>query len=187
MGTVAKNTDSPFVYLWLHLPSGHWYIGSRTARGCHESDGYICSSKTVKAHILENPAEWVRTILYKGDKLSVLSTEKELLKRLKVVPNQLSLNAGYLVGMTHSWCLPAVGGAHMAKRKQIRAYIPQKGDKNRQYKGAILRCPVEGDEIPLLLEGTKAIKEAGYCSRSVYNAVAKGRVYQGYLWLRQSN
>jgi hypothetical protein len=50
------NTQA-FLYKWTHLPSGKWYVGSRTAKGCHPEDGYYCSSKEVKPLILANPQD----------------------------------------------------------------------------------------------------------------------------------
>jgi hypothetical protein len=47
-----------YVYKWVHIPTGKWYIGSRTRVGSHPNDGYYCSSKTVKPLILANPNEW---------------------------------------------------------------------------------------------------------------------------------
>ena len=179
--------------MWLHTPSGRWYIGSRTAKGCRQDDGYICSSKTVKPLILANPSEWVRTILFVGDKPAVLQVEKELLMRLKVVPSQLSLNASYFVGRSN---LTAKGKTMLRKNQE---YVPQTSDRNKQFKGTILRCSISGNEAALgqepslsglndhgtlVLSGTKAIKEAGYCSSSVYKAVRSGSLYKGYLWLR---
>jgi hypothetical protein len=164
--------------MWLHTPSGRWYIGSRTAKGCRQDDGYICSSKTVKPLILANPSEWVRTILFVGDKPAVLQVEKELLMRLKVVPSQLSLNASYFVGRGNT----TAKGKTMLRKNQ--EYVPQTSDRNKQFKGTILRCSISGDEATLVLSGTKAIKEAGYCSSSVYKAVRSGSLYKGYLWLR---
>jgi hypothetical protein len=37
-----------YVYKWTHIPTSKWYVGSRTAPGCHPDDGYICSSKLIK-------------------------------------------------------------------------------------------------------------------------------------------
>ena len=37
-----------FLYKWIEISTDKWYIGSRTANGCHPTDGYICSSKIVK-------------------------------------------------------------------------------------------------------------------------------------------
>lgn len=53
-----------FVYTWVHIPTGRYYIGSRTAKFCHPNDGYICSSKVVKPMILGNPSEWKRRVLF---------------------------------------------------------------------------------------------------------------------------
>ena len=122
--------------MWLHPASGRWYIGSRTAKGCRQDDGYICSSKTVKPLILANPADWVRTILFVGDKPTVLQVEKELLMRLKVVPSQLSLNASYFVGRSN---VTAKGKTMLRKTQE---YVPQTGDRNKQFKGTILRCSI---------------------------------------------
>ena len=48
-----SNTQS-FLYKWTHIPTQKWYVGSRTASGCHINDGYICSSIEVKPMIIEN-------------------------------------------------------------------------------------------------------------------------------------
>lgn len=185
--------QAPFVYMWLHPASGRWYIGSRTAKGCRQDDGYICSSKTVKPLILANPADWVRTILFVGDKPTVLQVEKELLMRLRVVPSQLSLNASYFVGVDDNRL--SVDSEAVKRRsnatakgktmlRKVQEYVPQTSDKNKQFKGSVLRCSISEDEATLVLSGTKAIKEAGYCSSSVYKAVRSGSLYKGYLWLR---
>lgn len=65
-----------YLYKWTELSTGKWYIGSRTSRGCHPGDGYICSSKTVKPLIQANPQNWEREIL-------VISTP-EYIRQLEV-------------------------------------------------------------------------------------------------------
>ena len=35
-----------YVYKWIHIPTGKWYIGSRTRVGSHPDDGYYCSEIT---------------------------------------------------------------------------------------------------------------------------------------------
>lgn len=55
-----------YLYKWTQLSTGMWYIGSRTAKGCHPDDGYICSSKIVKPLIVENTDDWQREILCVG-------------------------------------------------------------------------------------------------------------------------
>lgn len=37
----------PFLYIWIHLPTKKWYIGSRTAKNCHPSEH---KEKLSKAH-----------------------------------------------------------------------------------------------------------------------------------------
>lgn len=73
MSTIA------YVYLWRHIPSLMWYIGSRTKVGCHPEDGYICSSKVVKPLITRNSAEWERTIIATGNPKEMRKVESELL------------------------------------------------------------------------------------------------------------
>jgi hypothetical protein len=57
-----------------------WYVGSRTAKNCHLNDGYITSSKIVKAMIQNSPDEWERTILFVGDKQEIRNLETEVLE-----------------------------------------------------------------------------------------------------------
>jgi hypothetical protein len=66
----------------VHIPTGKWYIGSRTAKGCHKNDGYICSSKIVKPLILKNPKEWRREILGIGTADYIRKLENKILKKL---------------------------------------------------------------------------------------------------------
>lgn len=68
-----------FVYKWTHKPTLNWYIGSRTRKGCHTDDGYICSSQSVKPMILNNPHDWERTILFIGEPLEAFNYESMLL------------------------------------------------------------------------------------------------------------
>lgn len=69
-----------FVYKWKHLPTYRWYIGSRTKKGCHPDDGYICSSKIVKPMIEQNPEEWEREILFIGEPKETFEYESMLLQ-----------------------------------------------------------------------------------------------------------
>ncbi len=81
-----------FVYKWTELSTGKWYIGSRTAKGCHPNDGYICSSKTVKPMIVENRESWNREILVIGNPDYIRETEKMILKSLDAKRNTMSFN-----------------------------------------------------------------------------------------------
>jgi group I intron endonuclease len=85
----------PFVYKWTELSTGKWYIGSRTAKGCHPNDGYVCSSKIVRPLIKANPEDWTREILFVFDgESSRLAVEKEteLLQKLDAKNDPMSYN-----------------------------------------------------------------------------------------------
>ncbi len=81
-----------FVYKWTHLPTGKWYIGSRTARNCHPNDGYICSSETVRPLIERNPDDWKREILCMGDSKTMRKKETQFLKWFNAKKNPMSFN-----------------------------------------------------------------------------------------------
>lgn len=81
-----------FLYRWTHIPTGKWYVGSRTARGCHPNDGYICSSKIVKEMITASPAEWKREILVFGEQYYILNLECSYLSALNAKYDSMSFN-----------------------------------------------------------------------------------------------
>ena len=89
-----------YLYHWKHLPSQKWYIGSRTAQGCHPDDGYICSSKIVKPLIKSNPTEWHKTILVIGDPDYIWELEHQYLTSLNARkdPQSFNLTNGQPVG-----------------------------------------------------------------------------------------
>jgi hypothetical protein len=86
MATIA------YVYKWTHIPTLMWYIGSRTARGCHPMDGYICTSKYVKPLILKSKAEWKREIIATGTITEMIALETELLQLLDAKHDPRSFN-----------------------------------------------------------------------------------------------
>jgi hypothetical protein len=69
-----------FVYKWTHQPTLRWYIGSRTAQGCHPADGYICSSRRVRPLVESAHNEWTRTIIATGNPVDMLELETVLLE-----------------------------------------------------------------------------------------------------------
>lgn len=81
-----------FLYRWTHLPTGKWYVGSRTANGCHPADGYICSSKVVKPMILENSSEWSREVLVIGNSSQIIELEHKYLVALDAKNSPMSFN-----------------------------------------------------------------------------------------------
>ena len=74
-----------FVYKWIELSTGKWYIGARIAKGCNPSDGYICSSKEVLNLIRENKEEWHREILAIGNPLYIRELENLYLNSLQII------------------------------------------------------------------------------------------------------
>lgn len=85
-------THTSFVYKWIHLPTGKWYIGSRTAKGCHPQDGYISSSQLIKPLIKQNPTEWKREIIKTGSPEEMIKLETTLLESLDAKHNPMSFN-----------------------------------------------------------------------------------------------
>jgi hypothetical protein len=101
----------PFVYIWTYLPTGHWYIGSRTAYGCHPKDGYISSSDIVIEGVSLSPDDWKREILDTGSVQQMLDLELFLLEQLNARDDMLSLNQtngkdGKIVFKEKPWKIP---------------------------------------------------------------------------------
>lgn len=69
-----------YVYKWTHLPTLMWYVGSRTAKGCNTSDGYICSSQKVKPMIIENTSDWKREVIGTGSVNDMIELETLILQ-----------------------------------------------------------------------------------------------------------
>jgi len=82
----------PFLYIWIHLPTKKWYIGSRTAKNCHPLDGYICSSNVVKELILLHSDEWKRYILATGNSKEIVQLEANLLNKINAKTRLDSFN-----------------------------------------------------------------------------------------------
>ena len=81
-----------YVYKWTHIPTSKWYVGSRTAPGCHPDDGYICSSKKIKPLILANKQEWKREIIEVGTPEEMLLLEGKILQTLDAKNDSMSFN-----------------------------------------------------------------------------------------------
>lgn len=75
--------EQAYVYMWKEIATDKWYIGSRTRKGCHPDDGYICSSKTVKPLIQANPKGWQRKILFVGNAFKALEIESFVLTTMR--------------------------------------------------------------------------------------------------------
>lgn len=81
-----------FLYRWIQLSSGKWYIGSRTAKGCNPDDGYICSSNIVKPMILENRNDWLREVLEIGNFIYIRELEATYLWACDAKNDPMSFN-----------------------------------------------------------------------------------------------
>jgi hypothetical protein len=88
----TNHSTQAFVYRWTNSQTGQWYIGSRTAQGCHPQDGYICSSRRLLPLIESNHTEWAREILCIGEPQDMLDLETRLLQQLDAKNDPLSLN-----------------------------------------------------------------------------------------------
>ena len=88
------NKTIPYIYKWVHIPSGRWYIGSKVRKGWNPDrhEEYVCSSKEVKPLILENRTEWVYEILQTGDPKYIVELENILLKSLNAKDDPMSFN-----------------------------------------------------------------------------------------------
>jgi hypothetical protein len=84
--------EQAYVYMWTEIATDMWYIGSRTKKGCHPDDGYICSSKTVKPKIKSNPDGWTRKLLYVGDSFKAFEIESFVLKEMRAKQSEMSYN-----------------------------------------------------------------------------------------------
>ena len=81
-----------YLYMWTHIPSQKWYVGSRAQKNCHPNDGYICSSKIVKPMILENGSEWERKILVVGEPRYIRNLESKYLALVDAKNDDMSFN-----------------------------------------------------------------------------------------------
>lgn len=88
------NETIPYIYKWTHIPTGKWYIGSKTLKGWNPSrhEEYICSSKDVKPMVLENRSDWTYEILHTGDANYIAQLETKILKELDAKNDPMSFN-----------------------------------------------------------------------------------------------
>jgi hypothetical protein len=92
-----------YVYKWTHKPTLKWYVGSRTRKGCHINDGYICSSKYVKPMIKNNPTEWSREIIATGTREEMKELERDILMTTDAMNDSRSFNMSNGCGAMRSF------------------------------------------------------------------------------------
>lgn len=81
-----------YLYKWTHILTQKWYVGSRSALGCHPGDGYLCSSLVVRPMLQEKPDEWVREILAIGEPEYIRDLEGNYLQALNAAADPMSFN-----------------------------------------------------------------------------------------------
>lgn len=145
-----------YVYKWTHIPSLMWYIGSRTAKGCHPDDSYICSSPFVKNLITVDPALWLREILATGTKEDMKQTEDIILQTVDAASDSRSLNRSNNDGK-RSGCgrKPGTTVSAEARANYLRANRKKASDPIECAKFARPRTPEWKAKISKSLTGIK--------------------------------
>lgn len=90
--TLLADTTVAYLYRLTQISTGKWYEGSRTAKGCHPNDGYICSSNEVQPMVLANPNDWKREILLIGNPKYIRAMEEKRLISLDAKRDPMSFN-----------------------------------------------------------------------------------------------
>lgn len=141
--------EQAYVYRWTELSTGKWYIGSRTAKGCHPDDGYICTSKVVKPLIISNPNNWQRTIIYLGASKNALNFEMQMLVGLNAAKREDSYNQHNQDG---KFTRLGVIESHEIRQKKSKARL---GEKNPSYGKRGILSPNYGRKLPPKSEESK--------------------------------
>jgi hypothetical protein len=148
-----------FVYKWTHLPTLMWYVGSRTKKGCHPEDGYICSSKIVKPMILANPEEWVRELIEVGEPKTMRQLEVEILELFdaKSDPRSFNQTNGHIKMSTQGVEMPKktkdkIGKANSG-RKFTEEQIAKRSGVNHQFYGK--KRPEHAKAMSIMFAGDK--------------------------------
>lgn len=145
-----------YLYKWTHIPTKKWYVGSRTAEGCHPNDGYICSSKIVKPLILENIAEWSREILAIGTPNYILDLESKYLTSVDAKNNNMSFNRHNGDGKFTSTGVKA----SLATRKKMS--VSRLGVKKSETHCHAIKIGLQNSEYIKCRKGEKTSRFLGY-------------------------
>lgn len=119
-----------YVYKWTHISSGKWYIGSKSAKGCHPSnhEKYICSKEIVKNLILENRHEWKYEIWDTGNPADIRKLESKYLRLLNAKNNPMSFNES-----NSGWDPGNRLGRKESTDTKKRKSIARQGEKNPMF------------------------------------------------------
>lgn len=163
-------TTKAYLYKWIEISTGRWYIGARYANGCHPDDGYICTSKIVKPMILENRENWRREILCIGNPEDIVKLESDYLTALDAKNDPMSFNKHNGDGKFSSLGKPSalkgrVGnrkGHKMSEEAKAKASVKLKGRPahNKGKPSPLKGKPSNRDFKPQSLEANKKRSEA---------------------------
>lgn len=105
-----------FVYRWTNIKTGMMYIGSHNGK----NPKYIGSSPAFRKDYDQNPADWVREILYRGK--DIRKVEKEFILKEGAVDsssyyNDTTVTFASMEGKTHSVeARAAISEGHKGKK-----------------------------------------------------------------------
>lgn len=116
--------EQAYVYMWTEIATDMWYVGSRTRKGCHPDDGYICTSKIVKPKIESNPDGWKRKILFIGAPKRALEIESFVLTEMRAKQSEMSYN---LHNQDMKWTRTGCKDSDEVRKKKSLARMGEKG------------------------------------------------------------
>jgi len=134
-----------YLYKWTHIPTQKWYVGSRTAIGCHINDGYICSSSLVKPMIIENKSEWMREVLCIGTSKYIRELETTYLTAIDAKNDPISFNRNNADGNF-------LGADRTGKNNSF--YGKHHTEKNKQHLRNLYLGTIRPDSIKIKISST---------------------------------
>lgn len=148
----------PYIYKWIHIPTGKWYIGSKIREGWNPSrhEEYICSSKQVKPLVLENRNDWKYEILHTGDSEYIKKLETSILKELDAKNDPMSFNQHNGDGL-YSRCGVKETASTRQRKREARL-----GDKNPMFGMTGVLSPNFGKKHSLESSKKKSAKLTEY-------------------------
>ena len=138
--------EQAYVYMWTEIATDMWYIGSRTRKGAHPDDGYLCTSKIVKPKIESNPDGWTRKILFIGEAKRALEIESFVLTEMRARQSEMSYN---LHNQDMKWTRLGAKDTELVRKKKSLARI---GEKNPSFGKRGELSPNLGRKNPMKLE-----------------------------------
>lgn len=171
------NETIPYIYKWTHIPTGKWYIGSKTLKGWNPSrhEEYICSSKEVKPLVLENRNEWKFDILHTGDATYIAQLETEILIKLDAKNDPMSFNQHNGDGLYNRTGITPSQKTLDKMSKSHKGQVPwNKGKKHTEAHIEKVASQLRGRKNGPRPEEAKALQSAKMKGRKPWNAGKKG-------------